>query len=612
MSETLAHSSATKPEKEYPTILKSFISAINDFKVQERTRQEYNLNIQQDPYYYAKDPSGFMAYGKYLNSTLVEDRISLNLSRLLSNISDENVSKIINYILNQPNLEIDPITLVNIAARPIKNDDFFFSEVSKYGLDESEMKHKSEIFIQRCLEELFKKEDYKNLQELMLRNYSNESIRKAALNLVLLEDISDKQRLELAKVFINSFGFITLIDSISEYGRNEAGRPDIKKLYATLNGEEVEKLIQVFRKPDEIYKIAGAFKKEHYPQQVTEFQLNQILEILDSLGIDAKEASVLDLGAGLGRISFGLIEEGVGKVYSVDIDPTLQESLRLEFEKRQQEDPTYSELLLGSNFEIVRGDWYTLSENPAFSHVDLGVCVGRSLPHANNMSLLVQALSQMIKVSDNWLIDYPDSDASEYQKSIAKLQENFENLGINSKNALMVFDGPNSKYLINRMVASPEQLQKIGKLLGFKVEKIAEESINFYFKLTKEENWDYLDLSFEEVLEICEDLGLIFPEAIDIVLPGWDMTLAQVLAFYFTTKRIKDLENLSEDELRNKIQFILLEIKQNNYLYQKQHPGEFPKSHFETIDSGRRILIPNLDESRYFYNYPCVIDFSDN
>jgi len=591
MSEVLASKSL---KEKYPTIIKNFVDRLESFTEQEKIRTDYLKMIGEDPMLCYN----LYQFNKYIKSLIILDQISIELRRIISNISEDNISNLIQ-LLKKVDIDFDSSKLISIVARPISNDDFFDPSINRYNLKSSEFVQKNQIFIEKLMNEFVFKKDFVNLQELFLKFYTNESVRKAALNLVLEPSIDDYTRLEIAKTYINSYGFITLIDLISEYARNEASRPEIKKLYATLNAQEFEDLVQVYRNPGEIYKIEGIFPKEHYSEDTTDTEIRNIFLMLKNLKIDRNKASVLDLGAGRGRITFGLADYGVGKVYSVDIDETLQNSVINERKIAKN----------GDRIEVVQGDWYTLSENPEIEKVDLGVCVGRSLPHANNMNFLVRALSQMTMVSDNWLIDYPDSSAPGYDRNIQNLRSNFERLGINGRNALTIFDGPVKKHSINRMVASEDQLKKIGKLLGFTVEKIGEYGINSYYSLTNKKDWNYLDLTFEEVKEICQDLGLIFPEALDTVLPRWNATIAQVLGFYYYVKVYRDVYKFSGKELSERLSELKNHLNLENTEFRHLNNNNYPKASIEILEDGSRILKPTMGLRGIFYNSPPIIYF---
>jgi len=373
------------------------------------------------------------------------------------------------------------------------------------------------------------------------------------------EGLDDETRQQFTVDYINTFGFIPCVEVLSPLAKTH---PEFKKLYETIHGQEVEEVMAAL---SEVYTRSLNDFVSHYAPEITKHEVGLARTVLsDRLGKSLEEATVIDLAAGLGRVSLGLVAEGCQNVVSVEPQGEFHD--RLEVSAQEQ----------GGKMRVIQGVWDKLSDL-GIEHADLGVCVGRSLPHANTLPKLANALSQMTSTCDTWLVDFPDPAVGVYKESADRLHDSLVHLGVDPEKTSMIHDSPDGYHFFNRMVVNEEQLKMLGELLGFTVEVVDEDLIgenkdirNVYYLLKKDPNFDVTELCGDRLMAITADLGLRRPGIdFNMYIPAWGMSLGQALIYSHEEPAFRDVKiaSIIRNNARYGVPTVSAEFDENGMLY---------------------------------------------
>lgn len=143
------------------------------------------------------------------------------------------------------------------------------------------------------------------------------------------EGIDEETRQQFTIDYINTFGFIPCVEVLSPLAKTH---PAFKKLYETIHGQEVEEVMAAL---SEVYTKSLNSFIIHYAPEITKREVGLARTVLlEMLGKSLEEATVIDLAAGLGRVSLGLVAEGCQNVVSVEPQGEFHD--RLEASAREQ------------------------------------------------------------------------------------------------------------------------------------------------------------------------------------------------------------------------------------------------------------------------------------
>jgi len=373
------------------------------------------------------------------------------------------------------------------------------------------------------------------------------------------EDFDEGTRQQFTIDYINTFGFIPCVEVLSPLAKT---RPEFKKLYETIHGQEVEEVMAAL---SEVYTKSLNDFISHYAPETTKHEVGLVRTVLsERIGKSLEEATVIDLAAGFGRVSLGLIAEGCQNVVSVEPQGEFHD--RLEALAREQD----------GKMQVIQGVWDKLTEL-GIEHADLGVCVGRSLPHANTLPKLTNALSQMTSICETWLVDFPDPSVGVYKERADRLYDSLVRLGVDPEKTSMIHDSPDGRHFFNRMVVNESQLKMLGELLGFTVEVVDEDLIgenkdirNVYYLLKKDSNFDITKLCGDRLMAITADLGLRRPGIdFNMYIPAWGMSLGQALIYSHEDPAFRDakIASVIRNNARYGVPKVSVEFDENGILY---------------------------------------------
>lgn len=355
--------------------------------------------------------------------------------------------------------------------------------------------------------------------------YGNSEIAGTIFN---SQELSYDEKEKFSVCYINTFGYLNFVETLSPLTQD----PSNKKLFEEFSGQKV---VVVMEKLDKVYDEAIDDFKEHYDKKVTEREVNLVAEVLERvIGKKLSEARILEVAAGFGRLAQKILQAGCGHLTAVEPHEKMFGILAANSENH-------------TNFRPIQGTWenlkkYDLGQQDLGVSLDgtndLGICLGRSLPHANSPERALVAFGQMIGVAKTWLVDEPDPEIGYYADFSSSLEKTLISKGVRPDKAKMIYDSPDGKHYFHRMILGKEQLELVGKMLGFKIRTEKSEIIpgdlevkNVYYLIEVDEEFDLLELiGSGELKEIVKKLGMDKRGVnFDLVPEGWTMSLGQAL-----------------------------------------------------------------------------------
>jgi hypothetical protein len=390
--------------------------------------------------------------------------------------------------------------------------------------------------------------------------------QELANNLLLVENITDEQRLSLAVQYINVYGFIPTINLIAPIAND---RDDLKCLYSRLQGDTVTEVMEDLWMVYKRYEQKADFA-DYYQDEITKTEL----ALLESLSEDVcktfdksrGELNVVSLAAGKGRMAFALESAGF-KVVAVEPQAEYVKAIEASAEGKNITvvPKTWDELTIGDlQFPVTPKDLEAiditqdyLSAFPSreqalesiqfreYAGVEFGESTGRSLPHGNSPQYLLNALDSIRSVSKDgaiWVVDFMDPFSGRYKENIEKLRGNLLSLGVDPTQSHFTFEGPEPGLRFNRMTVSQEQMHAYAELLGFKVKEVIETPVgedaesfkNVYYVLEVAKDFYPGKYTRERLIELLAITGLSDPGTdLNERVKSFGLSLGQALVYGF-------------------------------------------------------------------------------
>jgi hypothetical protein len=366
----------------------------------------------------------------------------------------------------------------------------------------------------------------------VFENLQDGNAQELADSLLLSPELTPEQRVATAVEYINVYGFIPTIEAIAPTAKT---RPEIKKLYETLQGDTV---VEVMKDLWEVYQTfeTKADFGEYYQDEITKTDLALVGqwggESAKRFGKEKQDLNVMSLAAGKGRMAFAM--EGAG--YSV-----------VAVEPQQNYVEAIEQGSAGRNIQVVQKTWNELVIEdlpyPDSGGVELGESTGRNLPHGNSPQRLLEAFDAIRSVSKEgavWVVDFMSPHSGRYERNITHLRENLLQLGVDSIQANYTFEGPGEGLKFNRVTVSTTQMEAYSELMGLSIKEVVEDKVgegaeaftNVYYVLEVNKDYAPENITPTRLHQLLIETGLYSP-GVDLNehVKAWDMSIGQALLF---------------------------------------------------------------------------------
>lgn len=376
---------------------------------------------------------------------------------------------------------------------------------------------------------LLHEKNQKGIEKFMNYLYSaNQS--DFAEKIIIDPRLNIQERTDFMVSFMNSFGVISgiklLNSKIDEH-------PDIKKVYEIIQGKNIEK---IYKNLQCLYSEINFDNFFINTSEFTEKELNlikqQINDYCQRTNQDSKSINILDIGAGTGRHSVPLFQEGY-QVTALELQDNHVQTIR-------QKAP---------GIQIIQQDWLKLELN---HKIDFAYCLERSALHnqtPSDMLKFFDNISSSLEKNGTLLIDFADTSIGEYQSKVDQFKQNLIKIGVKESKIQYIFDGVDEKHQFNRMAPTKEQIKIYAKLTGLKMVSSNHDSVedisNTYYIFTKDPNLYPDDDSIDNLQELLLEIGL-YGKDVDYnqFIKSWEMSIGQALIYGLDNDLIRT-ENLN-------------------------------------------------------------------
>lgn len=378
--------------------------------------------------------------------------------------------------------------------------------------------------------------------------YANIGEQADATQVLFAPDMTTDQRTQAAVGYINAFGFISFIDLLAHKIRDpqisQEASAQYREMYKRLQGEEVASIMQDL---SEVYKSVDFHHYALSTETLTRDEATRVEQTLGEIalevGRDQHALSIVDLGAGTGRLTKELTKRGYDEVTAVEYESHHANKIR-------QEAPTA---------RVIQGSWADLEDLLGEEkEVDLIFSYMRSLCHNRTPDEMFHVFDEGKRVlnleTGRMLFDMPSENWGEYRTRIQQLNIALQNLGIRGADESMIFDGPDEEHKFNRRILRPEQIDAMARMLGFKRDvKVSDRDMggkpidNLYYELQVDPDFNPRYISMSDLFRDAHTLGLYNPGAdYSLFVKSWGMTLGQALTYGLGADEVR-LRNLQGD-----------------------------------------------------------------
>ena len=147
----------------------------------------------------------------------------------------------------------------------------------------------------------------------------------------------------------------------------------------------------------------------------------------------------------------------------------------------------------GNIAKIFQGDWH--GNALADESLDAVYSLGRNILHDYSIvdqAQLFREANRILKPGGRFIFDIPDRETGGYQKMVGEYAEEMKRRGIRNFRYGTIYDSPDGKNFATRYAYSPDDIEELARLAGFKIAKIEKRELetgqgdeNLYYVLEK-------------------------------------------------------------------------------------------------------------------------------
>ncbi|MBW6441493.1 class I SAM-dependent methyltransferase [Patescibacteria group bacterium] len=381
------------------------------------------------------------------------------------------------------------------------------------------------------------------------------------------EDLDSEARLKIAVETMNVFGVVSTIEGLL---LNAENNPDVLETVRTIQGESGAKVMTTL---SAVYQAVEFRKYALNNEKQTKAEVERIRLIVEDYaskkGIPPEKVKIADIGAGTGRHSILLHEQG--------LDVTAYEYEEKHVHQIKEDAP---------NLKVVQVDWHNMplpkATEKSFDNPEIMFCLGRTILHNNTPEKMARFFDEMHRIlqkGGEMIIDIPEipeiaeSSDDEYSSNTRDYSAHLESLGVLPQRARNIYDGPDELHKYNRMAMTRFQFESYAKLFGFKVQKldtvpIGKEGLfdNSYYKIEKDPDFDISSIPTSELFQMLYGIGLYHPSVdYNRNVDAWGVPLG--VPFVYSSWLKGSIEDLREQVKRGEMSPIRLEIHNGRLVF---------------------------------------------
>lgn len=418
------------------------------------------------------------------------DALAAVISEVLLRVPADDHTQVVEWITKLlPNQNIDTLDkFMRVTMNFIANDNV--SPASARPLLEFIRAHQEDYLYNVRDDKFLADERGWPLEEVLYNNaFSQEVLEKVVFCLA-------QQPLESSKkilgILVNNRSYARVLNAIRTqvdlHEMRPTDRTNLERLGKYMLGVDPDSSVTFHTSLNSVYQ---RIQFENYKPNLekTRNELHLITEIIGNK-YDDKKKKIVDLGSGTGRISNGLARLGYTNITGLDTSD-------VNLDKAKEADTTMT----------VKYEPGSMTDMPTASEsVDSLICIGRTLPHAENFFTLettFMEVERVLKMGGTFIFDLPDITKGEYARNRGKYVDFLEDVGVPVKDpretsrdleyTYSFVDSPDGENFYNRYCPTVEIVTRMLRSAGFAVEVIKREAVssdrnedeNIYFKAVK-------------------------------------------------------------------------------------------------------------------------------
>ena len=392
----------------------------------------------------------------------------------------------------------------------------------------------------------FKEKIYPNIKEITINllhegkttdidkyiNYFSANNETSFADLIIVDKrLNFDEKMKFMVCFMNQFGLVKGIDFLAS---NINKSDDLKKVYDRFEGKELKKRFVAL---ETLYSDVDfeKYNSEEFTKKEVNLIKSEVAEFSNKNDCKVKAVNILDIGAGTGRHSVALFQEGY-KITALEVQSN-------HIAKIKSKEP---------KLKIIPESWSDLSLDLGIDSFDFAYCLERTALHnrtPQDMLRFFDNVSGVLSKKGRLMIDFADISVGEYKERVDGFKNNLKDLGVKETMVNHIFDGVDDDHQFNRMAPNKEQIDAYSKLVGLKLvkEAIADvvekdgEITNNYYVFEKDPEFKANNLS--NTLSLFKTIG-IYDEGVDYnqMVKSLGMTIGQVMIYGVNNEEVR-LEN---------------------------------------------------------------------